>query len=91
MKKTHSTIISLVSSLVAMLFGFKLMSFLRVDICLDLGGRVTSWGACEFGGGRAEVISLNLPTLAVVIVVTAIVYYVLNYVIRLAIRHVVKT
>lgn len=59
MKKSHKRIISSISSLIGLLVGFKLMDFLRSDRCLDLGGSITNWGACDFGDARAEVIPLG--------------------------------
>lgn len=82
MKKSHKRITSSISSLIGLLVGFKLMDFLRSDRCLDLGGSITNWGACDFGDARAEVIPLGLPSLALVITVSIVIYFVVNYFIK---------
>jgi len=82
MKKSHKRITSLISSLIGLLVGFKLLEFLRSDRCLDLGGSITNWGACDFGDARAEVIPLGLPSLALVITVSIVIYFVVNYFIK---------
>ncbi|WP_462165824.1 hypothetical protein [Pseudoalteromonas sp. GB43] len=83
MKKSHKRITSLISSLIGLLVGFKLLEFLRSDRCLDLGGSITNWGACDFGDARAEVIPLKrMPSLALVITVSIVIYFVVNYFIK---------
>jgi len=82
MKKSHKRIISSISSLIGLLVGFKLLDFLRSDRCLELSGSLTNWGACDFGDARAEVIPLGLPSLALVITVSIVIYIVVNYFIK---------
>lgn len=81
-EKSHKRIISSISSLIGLLVGFKLLDFLRSDRCLELSGSLTDRGACDFGDARAEAIPLGLPSLALVITVSIVIYFVVNYFIK---------
>ena len=55
--------------LVAIYSANKISDFLRGDRCLDGGGKVTSWGGCEFDGMRPEILELSSVEILVVFVI----------------------
>ena len=91
MKTTYKTIVAVVTSIFCTYVGVNLLNYLRVDYCLDRGGRVTSWGACQYGDGRAEMPSLSIGELLLVLVFCALLFVVINFIIRLIADRVLKT
>jgi len=74
--------ISIISMLVALYVSNKFVSFLRDDHCLDLGGRVTTWGGCELSGSRAEILPLSNAEYALVMLVAIAIALLLSYILN---------
>ncbi|GEM_PF-4181272 len=90
MKKSHKSIIAVISSVVCTYVGMKINTFLRVDYCLDRGGMVTNSGACELGDNRVEMLSLSIPELMVTVVLCVLLFLTINQLLRFIVLHVVK-
>ena len=66
--RAMKSISGIIGAGVGVIFGLFVKDFIHADKCLDLGGAITSWGACQFDGERAQYLSLPITTLGLVVV-----------------------
>ena len=83
MNRTLKAISSILGTVVATLAGLKMTELIRADKCLDIGGKVISWGACEFEGERAFIVELPNTTLVfllfLAVCIALLISFLINY------------
>lgn len=88
MKISYKTVVAVTSSIISSLTGMQLLFYLRADKCLDLGGRVASWGGCAFGEGRADIISISTPSLILGVACSMVVFIAVSYLLRAVLKNI---